>query len=154
MDDALKKSDSLMTSINNVMDKLNNQNVSLALATDFIPGDVLNRLNKESYFAGMIVAPNADSKNAILGIPYQLINSTGKASSEIASWMATQVRKILRTDLGIGIVKNPKDRTFWIALVSSNDEEPQTIPVPLKNKRQIEDVIQKAFQMIAIKLNL
>lgn len=144
MDDVVK-TDSLMTSIRKTMEYLSSQKKVLALAVDFLPTESLTQLNQFNNFAGMIVAPTDDAKNALLEIPYQVLNASGTKSEEVSLWMAQAVKKQLKTNIGIGIIKNNDDQTYWITIDNDEQEEPQVFPFPIKDKCL---VIEKVFHLI------
>ena len=87
-----------------------------------------------------------DAKNALLEIPYQILNASGTKSEEVASWMAQGLKRQLKTDIGIGIVKNDSAQTYWIAIADDAQEELQTFPFPIKENRS---VIEKVFKILA-----
>lgn len=55
------------------------------------------------YFRLGIVAYSNKSKETVLRIPYSVIAKKGAVSKEVASQMAQRIRKLAKTDLGIGI---------------------------------------------------
>lgn len=153
MDAAIQSSTSSFNlSIQKVVDQLAQHSQTVALAFDFIPtGDFLQELNQVSVFAGAVVAPTDDAKNAMLGIPYQILNVNGAKSEIAASWMAKQLRNQLKTSYGIGIVENQNKRMYWLAL--SDADEVNTVPLPFR-RREIDDrkAIQKAFELLSIEV--
>jgi len=55
------------------------------------------------YFILGVVAYSNQAKEAILKIPHSIITKNGAVSKEVACKMAQQIRKIFKTDFGIGI---------------------------------------------------
>lgn len=71
-------------------------------------GGLLSKLLTElsgssGYFILGIVAYSNKAKVNILGIPFSLIAEKGAVSREVAKRMAQSVRKLAKTDFGIGI---------------------------------------------------
>ena len=80
---------------------------TIAIAESCTGGQLSNLLTQISgssrYFILGIVAYSNKAKIAILKIPARLIAEKGAVSKDVATAMAKSVRKIARTDLGIGI---------------------------------------------------
>ena len=81
------------------------------------------------YFIAGVVAYSNEIKERALKIPPSIIARKGAVSREVASIMAKQIRKIAKTDFGIGITgiagptgATPQKRvgTVFIAFVSKN----------------------------------
>jgi len=83
--------------------------------TGGIASGLLTQLSESSkYFMLGVVAYSNKAKTLILGIPAPLINKKGAVSCEVALKMAENVRKIAKTDYGIGItgIAGPTGGTF------------------------------------------
>jgi nicotinamide-nucleotide amidase len=82
-----------------------------------------------SYFLLGIVAYSNTAKTAVLNIPPSLIAKEGAVSKKVASAMAKSIRKIAKSDFGIGITgiagptgatKNKPVGTVFIAVDATN----------------------------------
>jgi len=72
--------------------------------TGGILSSLLTQLSGSSqYFHSGVVVYNNRAKKTLLKIPHILIAKKGAVSSEVASKMAQGIRKISKTDFGIGI---------------------------------------------------
>ena len=153
MSAAIEKPQKVLSVVADGMDELMQQQNSLAIAMDFSMCSALQILDHYSNFAGAIIAPSDDAKNALLDIPYQILNASGTKSQVSVSWMARQIQKKLRTDYGIGIVKNQDENIFWIALANTHGDV-ENIPVPFKAENpNTANAIIKAFQLLKANLN-
>lgn len=80
---------------------------TLAIAESCTGGLLANRLTdipgSSAFFWLGIIAYDNKAKTKLLKIPSVIIKKHGAVSLEVARLMAQNVRKILRTDLGIGI---------------------------------------------------
>lgn len=83
----------------------NKKTVAIAEScTGGLLSNLLTQLSGSSqYFILGVVAYHNKTKQNILKIPYSLIVKKGAVSKEIACRMAKNIRKIARTDLGIGV---------------------------------------------------
>lgn len=134
--------------IQTVMKKLTAQNQTIAFATDFLTNFATDSIDCESSFAGFLVAPTDDAKNALFDIPYQILNANGSQSEETTIWMAQQTKAFLRTTYAVAITRNLKQHTFWIAVVDQADRE-QSCSVPFYRTQNAEDkVFNKGFELI------
>lgn len=111
------------------------QKKTLALAescTGGLLGHTLTNLPGASQFLYLgLIAYDNSAKIKLLGIPPALINKHGAVSAEIARKMAINVRKLLKTDLGLSItgIAGPSGGTaakpvglVFIALSSSKKD--------------------------------
>lgn len=108
--------------IHRLMEDMAKHNQTIGLASDYLMDFKLNFIGQEKSFAGMVITPSDDSKNAILNIPYQILNANGSQSKEAVRWMAQQVLKILKTDYAVAISHNPANQLWWIAVVNSSSK--------------------------------
>ena len=78
------------------------------LLTD-IPGSSL-------YFILGLVTYSNSAKEQLLGIPHNVIAKYGAVSKEVASLMASKVKRIAKTDFGIGItgIAGPSGKTITL----------------------------------------
>ena len=134
--------------IQTVMEKLTAQNQTIVFATDFLTNFATDSIDCESSFAGFLVAPTDDAKNALFDIPYQILNANGSQSEETTIWMARQAKAVLRTDYAIAVTRNSVQHTIWIAVVDQADRE-QSCSVPFYRTQNAEDkVFNKGFELI------
>jgi len=90
-----------------VLKKFVQSKKTLALAescTGGLMGDRLtNMAGASAYFLLGIIAYNNAAKTRLLGVPARLLKKHGAVSRPVAAAMAQGVRKILKTDYGLGI---------------------------------------------------
>ena len=81
------------------------QTLSLAEScTGGLIGDRLTNIpGASAFFLLGIIAYDYAAKTKILGVPSVLLKKQGAVSAEVASMMAQGVRKILKTDYGLGV---------------------------------------------------
>lgn len=119
--------------INQVHNTLLKNKKTIAVAescTGGLASSLLTRLSGSSeYFALGIVAYSNKAKTVLLGIPKKTILKEGTVSKEVAQGMSQKIRKIAKTDFGIGITgiagptgATPKKPigTVFIAVASRN----------------------------------
>lgn len=86
---------------------LRKNNLTLAIAESCTGGLISNRITDVSgssdYFKAGIVAYSNKIKQNLLGVPDKSIKKYGAVSKEVALEMAKGVRRIAKTDIGIGI---------------------------------------------------
>lgn len=105
--------------IHRLMENLANRNRTISLAADYLLNFKIDLIGQETSFAGIVITPTDDSKNAILNIPYQVLNANGSHSKETARWMSKQVRKILKTNYAVAMSCNSIDQYLWVAIANS-----------------------------------
>ncbi|HLG28187.1 MAG TPA: nicotinamide-nucleotide amidohydrolase family protein, partial [Paenisporosarcina sp.] len=79
---------------------------------------------------GGVVTYTADSKMNQLGVSKEIIEQYGVVSEECATAMATRVKTMFKTDIGVALtgVAGPDEHdhkpvgTVWIAIILPNDE--------------------------------
>ena len=134
--------------IQTVMEKLTAQNQTIVFATDFLTNFATDSIDCESSFAGFLVAPTDDAKNALFDIPYQILNANGSQSEETTIWMARQAKAVLRTDYAIAVTRNSVQHTIWIAIVDQAGHE-RSCSIPFYRTQNVEDkVFNKAFELV------
>lgn len=93
--------------ISKIYKLLKKKQKTIAVAESCTAGLVSNLLTQISgsskYFILGVVAYSNKAKKTILKIPEPVIAKKGAVSKEVACRMAEQVRKIVKTDLGVGI---------------------------------------------------
>lgn len=67
-------------------------------------GSILTKTPGSSkYFVGGVIAYSNDVKHRIVGVKTETLNKYGAVSAEVAIEMAKGIRKITKSDIGIGI---------------------------------------------------
>jgi PncC family amidohydrolase len=93
-----------------------------------------NVAGSSSYFIGSIVAYAYEAKEALLGVPHDLLVREGAVSEAVVLAMARGVRNVLRTDIGVAVtgIAGPGGATpnkpvglTYIALVAPGVERVQ-----------------------------
>jgi nicotinamide-nucleotide amidase len=64
---------------------------------------ITDQPGSSAYFSGGVVAYSNEVKQALLGVPADLIRSHGAVSAEVAEAMAEGVRRVLGADVGVAI---------------------------------------------------
>jgi nicotinamide-nucleotide amidase len=64
---------------------------------------ITDQPGSSAYFSGGVVAYSNEVKQALLGVPAELIRSVGAVSAEVAQAMAEGVRRALGADLGVAV---------------------------------------------------
>ncbi len=84
---------------------LTERGLTIAVAESCTGGLITDRITNvggsSTYFERGVVAYSNKSKIELLGIPEELIKTHGAVSKEVAEAMATGVRRIARTDIGL-----------------------------------------------------
>ncbi|MCK4859855.1 MAG: CinA family protein [Candidatus Omnitrophica bacterium] len=78
---------------------------------------ITNKAGSSQYFKLGVVVYSNEAKISLLKIPSKIIEQFGSVSSQVALLMARQIRKLAKTDIGLGITgiagpalpKLPKD---------------------------------------------
>jgi len=93
--------------VNQIHKFLTNFKKTIAVAESCTGGGLSNLLTRipgsSQYFVLGIVAYNNKVKQTILKIPYPIIVRYGAVSKDVACLMAKSIRRIAKTDFGIGI---------------------------------------------------
>jgi nicotinamide-nucleotide amidase len=83
------------------------RNLTLAIAESCTGGLIANRVTNVSgsskYFELGVVSYSNDSKIELLNVPLKIIESFGAVSSETAIAMATGVKELAKSNLGLGV---------------------------------------------------
>ncbi|MBI4228882.1 MAG: nicotinamide-nucleotide amidohydrolase family protein, partial [Deltaproteobacteria bacterium] len=86
---------------------LKQKGFTLAVAESCTGGLLAHRITNipgsSEYFERGVVSYSNESKEEILGVPRELIETKGAVSAEVVQSMAEGVRKLANTDLGVGI---------------------------------------------------
>ncbi|PXY45718.1 CinA family nicotinamide mononucleotide deamidase-related protein [Flavobacterium hydrophilum] len=113
---------------------LSKQNKTIATAESFTGGKVASLLSAvpgaSAYFKGSVVSYATETKINVLGVSEELVEKYSVVSAEVASAMALNVKKLLKTDYAIattgnaGPSKGDSDAEIgavFIALATSNE---------------------------------
>ncbi len=96
-----------MQKVKNLAKKLLSQHKTIALAESCTGGLLANQLTdlsgSSAFFWLGIIAYDNKAKIKVLKIPANIIKKHGAVSQTVAELMAVNVRKILNTDIGVGI---------------------------------------------------
>ncbi len=88
-------------------DLLRRRQLSLAVAescTGGALGDVITDVPGSSdYFLGGVIAYSYEAKERVLGVPRDLLAACGAVSAEVVTSMAEGARRLLQSDLAVGI---------------------------------------------------
>lgn len=135
--------------------------LTIATAESCTGGSIASLLTSvagsSSYFKGSVVSYATEAKEAVLGIPHELIEKHSVVSAQVAEKMALQAKKIFKTDFAIattgnaGPSKGDSDATVgtvFIALAT-----PQTIVVEEFNfgeprEKVILRAVNKSLEML------
>jgi PncC family amidohydrolase len=114
---------------------LRQQRLTLAIAESCTGGLIGHRLSNvpgsSEYFLGDVVAYSYEAKERLLGVPHDVIVHEGAVSEAVALAMARGVRRLLNTDLALGVtgIAGPSGGTptkpvglVYIALVTPQGE--------------------------------
>jgi PncC family amidohydrolase len=142
-----------------LINKLKKKNLTVAVAESCSGGYLSYLLTKVAgsslIFKGAIVAYSLEAKNKFFKIPYSLLKKTQGVSQNIALFLASEVKKIFKSDFGLSLVgfAGPKARkgikvgTVFLGLV--NDKEKIVKKIIIKGER---DTVRKKASMELIKL--
>lgn len=147
-----------------VVEKLKEKNLTIATAESLTAGLLSSKLAEidgaSKVFKGGIVAYQNEVKENILNIDSKTIDKYSSVSPEVAILMAENVRKKLKTDLGVsttgvagpGLVGDKKIGTVFVAI--SFSEHNMCLELNLSGDRQSirEESCSKLFELILEKL--
>lgn len=147
-----------------VVEKLKEKNLTIATAESLTAGLLSSKLAEiegaSKVFKGGIVAYQNEVKENILNIDSKTIDKYSSVSREVAILMAENVRKKLKTDLGVsttgvagpGLVGDKKIGTVFVAI--SFSEHNMGLELNLSGDRQSirEESCHKLFELILEKL--
>ena len=109
------------------------------------------------YFKGSIVSYSKEIKIKILGVSEETINKYSVVSEEVATEMATQVRKIMNVDYGIGITGNAGPATddtdeevgvVFIALATPEGVVSEKFNFGQPREKVIDRAVNKSMEML------
>ncbi len=147
-----------------VIEKLTEKNLSIAVAESLTAGLVSSKLAEiegaSKVLKGSIVAYQNQVKEEVLKIDLKVISQYTSVSPEVALLMAENVRKLLKSSIGVsttgvagpGLVGDKKVGTVFVALAG----EQHNICLELNltgNRQEIrEQTCDKVFELILEKL--
>ena len=86
------------------------KHLTIATAESCTGGSIASLLTSvagsSSYFKGSVVSYATEAKEAVLGIPHELIEKHSVVSAQVAEKMALQVQKMFKTDFAIATTGN------------------------------------------------
>jgi len=102
---------------------LKNSSRTIATAESITAGLLGKRLTDRAgaskFFAGGVICYSSESKNKLLGVPREILESRGAVSPEVAELMARGVRELLAADIGLAVTgyAGPESENNNIGLV-------------------------------------
>ena len=140
---------------------LTKKGLTLATAESFTGGKIAETLTAMSgaskYFKGSIVSYATEAKINVLGVDEKIINKHSVVSEEVAKEMATNARKLLKTDFAIattgnaGPTKGDSDAeigTVFIAIASSKGVFTSKFLQGSQRERIVGKSVNKAFELL------
>jgi len=109
------------------------------------------------YFKGSIVSYSKEIKIKILGVSEETINKYSVVSEEVATEMATQIRKVMSVNYGIGITGNAGPTTddteeevgvVFIALATPNGCVSEKFNFGQPREKVIDRAVNKSMEML------
>jgi len=135
--------------------------MTLATAESFTGGRIASQLTSvpgsSSYFKGSIVSYATDVKSGVLHVPGDLIRVHSVVSEQVACAMASQVRSLLKADIGIATTGNagpdkgdsdsPVGRVF---IGISSPESTYAMEFTMGNHREriVQKSVHKAMELL------
>jgi nicotinamide-nucleotide amidase len=137
------------------------QNKTISTAESFTGGKIASVLSAvpgaSSYFAGSIVSYATETKVNVLGVSKELIDQYSVVSAQVASAMALNVKKMLKTDYAIattgnaGPTKGDSDAeigTVFIALATPNDIIVEEFNFGQPREKVIDRAVIKSLEIL------
>lgn len=137
------------------------QNKTISTAESFTGGKIASVLSAvpgaSSYFAGSIVSYATETKVNVLGVSKELIDQYSVVSAQVASAMALNVKKMLKTDYVIattgnaGPTKGDSDAeigTVFIALATPNDIIVEEFNFGQPREKVIDRAVIKSLEIL------
>lgn len=113
---------------------LSDSDLTISTAESCTGGYIAHRITSVSgssrYFKGSVIAYSNDIKNALLHVPFKVIEKYGAVSAEVVTIMAENARKLLKTDFSVAVsgIAGPEGGTdekpvgtVWIAISSAKE---------------------------------
>ena len=140
---------------------LSRKNKTLATAESCTGGKIAQVLTAipgaSKYFKGSIVAYDKAVKTEVLGISEETIKKHSVVSAQVAEEMATNIRRLLKTDFGIGVTGNAgptSDDTneaigiIFIALATADGVASQRFSFGQPREKVIDRTVNKSLEML------
>jgi nicotinamide-nucleotide amidase len=110
-----------------------------------------------AYYKGSIVSYAKEVKTDVLGISPEIIQKYSVVSAEVASAMAVNVRKIMKTDFGIGVTGNAGPTTddtdeevgvVFIAVATPENVQVNKFNFGQPREKVIDRAVNKSLEML------
>ena len=137
------------------------RNMTLSTAESCTGGKIAERITAlpgaSAYFKGSVVSYATEIKIEVLGVPKRVIDENSVVSAEVATAMAVNVKKIIKSDFAIattgnaGPTKGDSDAdigTVFIAIASPNGVIVEKFNMGNHRTRIIEKAVNKGFELL------
>ena len=137
------------------------RNMTLSTAESCTGGKIAERITAlpgaSAYFKGSVVSYATEIKIEVLGVPKRIIDENSVVSAEVATAMAVNVKKIIKSDFAIattgnaGPTKGDSDAdigTVFIAIASPNGVIVEKFNMGNHRTRIIEKAVNKGFELL------
>lgn len=137
------------------------RNMTLSTAESCTGGKIAERITAlpgaSAYFKGSVVSYATETKIEVLKVPKRIIDVNSVVSAEVATAMAVNVKKIIKTDFAIattgnaGPAKGDSDAdigTVFIAIASPNGVIVEKFNMGNHRTRIIEKAVNKGFELL------
>lgn len=137
------------------------RNMTLSTAESCTGGKIAERITAlpgaSAYFKGSVVSYATETKIEVLKVPKRVIDENSVVSAEVATAMAVNVKKIIKTDFAIattgnaGPAKGDSDAdigTVFIAIASPNGVIVEKFNMGNHRTRIIEKAVNKGFELL------
>ncbi|PKK97167.1 MAG: hypothetical protein CVV58_02650 [Tenericutes bacterium HGW-Tenericutes-3] len=135
--------------------------LTIAFAESMTGGSLAYELIKNpgssKVISGSIIAYSIEQKVKLLGLNQKQIELESVVSESVAKQMATSVRSIMNSDIGVGVTGNAgpekqintKKLEVWIAIDFKGELITQSISFDhLSRIKAIEQTVQKTYEML------
>ncbi len=135
---------------------------TLATAESCTGGSIAARITSQAgssaYFKGSVVAYANEVKIQMLGVPAEIIETSGAVSQQVAEQMAINVRKLMHSDFGVavsgiagpgGATEGKPVGTVWIAVANTDGVQSERFQFAGDRARNIERTEMAALRMLA-----
>jgi len=148
-----------------VGDLLNNNNSTVSLAESCTGGSVAKMLVSKSgsstFFKGSVITYSYQSKEDVLGVDKELLNSYGAVSKQVVEQMAIGVKEIMKTDYGLatsgiaGPTGGTEDKpvgTVWIAVATPDKVISKKLNLGYNRERNIHVSSLSVLNLLRLEL--
>lgn len=138
-----------------------NKKMSLATAESFTGGKIAERITAmpgaSAYFKGSVVSYATETKIEVLKVPKKDIEAFSVVSEQVASTMAINVKKLLKTDFAIATTGNAGPSkgdsnadigTVFIAIASPDGVFTEKFTMGTHRERIVFKGVNKAFELL------